>query len=390
MKTLSIRKWVILATVSMTCSLFFFSGGLLLESTIHGSWNSVCTIENSSCNGELIQVQDTFFCVDTFVCADSYESIRLFASSDGCTWSEIASPVANRELWVPSMALFKTSDDRLGIAWKETNPDKDAKPSDTFFVSTFDGTTWREPQLLFQRDEYCYLESAIMLEDGALLLLWSEKLVMTATYKGKAIKGSGCDVVYRAYVKDGEVLAERVIEPEDPYLCFTEPCALVDDGNRIWCIFEYEHRHSFYRSWSEDGRKWSPPEHFSARDPIIERFFLTPQGEIGTLDFEHDGNELFLLTSRNWEDWSREKIFTTKDAIRSVIETTGKKGMACLVSVEGDNPILIQPSQASAAEEHKKAQMVTALKYLSSICVVLAVIGGVLSVWKHRKPIDAI
>jgi hypothetical protein len=145
------------------------------------------------------------------------------------------------------------------------------------FWSRFDGSTWSEPELLIQRDESCILEDMMVLENGALLLLWEERLVHQAKDGDRTISGSGCHVIYRAYISSDEFLIERTIEPENPLFCISDGYSFVDDGHYIWCVFRYGsygELSKIYRSGSEDGRVWSPcnPPRIDTTTPPLCRF----------------------------------------------------------------------------------------------------------------------
>jgi hypothetical protein len=73
----------------------------------------------------------------------------------------------------------------------------------------------------------------MVLENGALLLLWNERLVHTVKDGDRTFEYSGCVVVYRAYISNEELLIEKVIEPEDTWSCRASGYFFVDDGQHI-------------------------------------------------------------------------------------------------------------------------------------------------------------
>lgn len=246
MKTLSIKHIIVICL--LLTALFTFLAGRKIENEA-AMWISPCKIEDNLNSDSIIQIGNIMYQVN------SGKTISVLKSYDGCTWVEIESPVSDHDIWLSSADLFRSSDNQLGIVWEETDPDRDKKPRSTFFWSIFTGSTWLEPTFLFQRDEPCNLNDTIMLEDGALLVMWNESLVFYSTLNGRTVRGSGCEVTYRAYIGNGELFTEKVIEPENPKSCYTHGYSFIDDGEYIWCVFEYSnHTDSFYRSWSEDGK----------------------------------------------------------------------------------------------------------------------------------------
>ena len=301
------------------------------------------------------------------------ETIQVLKSHDGCNWSTIEPPTD--DIWLSHISLVRTPDNKLGMVWEETDPDQDKRPCCTFFLSIFDGNTWSEPAFLFDRDEYCSsLEGALMLEDKSLLVMWMESI------------GPGCHAVYRAYVNSDELIIDYVIEPKDRYICYTTGYSFIDNGDHIWCIFEHWSPQSpaaFYRSRSQDGKTWSPPEPFNAPIPRMHHIFLTPGGDIGIFDFTMHERNLFLHQSTDWEHWSRENLYTTKEGIRGAKIAEGKNGTLWGIIHTDSDFIFIHSSQESAQEYNEKMRIAAVLDYLSLFCVVLAV---VLSLWMWKRP----
>ncbi|MBU7019305.1 MAG: hypothetical protein HXS44_17495, partial [Theionarchaea archaeon] len=149
-------------------------------------------------------------------------------------------------------------------------------------------------------------------------------LVHTAKDGDRTFEYSGCDVVYRAYISNEELLIDRVIEPENTQYCKASGYFFVDDGQHIWCVFEYGlygATPTIYRSGSINGKEWSPPEPVDLPDSVCREVLVTPQGEIGILDFDVGKKDLFLLTSSDWKKWSREKLFRAENGIRGALIT---------------------------------------------------------------------
>ncbi|MBU7025326.1 MAG: hypothetical protein HXS48_00175 [Theionarchaea archaeon] len=376
MKAFLTKKRVTILSTLLTVAVIFVATGLMLESMLEGTWVFLCEIEDLPILDEIMQVGDSMFLVD------EGESIRVLTSNDGCNWSEVEPPAPDHDIWSCSAVQFKVPGGKLGIAWEETDPDTDKKPRSTFFWSTFDGSAWSDPGFLFHRDENAGVEDAMMLENGALLLLWNEPLVHYIEKDHGTVKVTGCEVTYRAYVNSDELLIERVIEPEDPYLCHTDGFSFVDDGERIWCVFEYggAGTYSLYRSWSEDGKQWSPPEPFPVPDPISDNVFLTPQGEIAVIDFDYGGKTLFLLKSTDWENWSRESLLKTEKGVLQAEITEGKNGtMWGIIDVGGildinSESFFIQPSEESKQKYEETMHITKILDYLALLFVVLTAV----------------
>lgn len=332
--------------IIISISIFGYVGFI---SKIHttGTWNSFCSFkELSFYPNEIIQIGNTMFL------AYEGENITIFKSNDGCDWSEIISPTAHRDIWSSSIEIFKTPEGNLGIVWEETTAEK--KPRSSLFWSFFTGTEWSEPQFLFYRDESCILKDALMLNNGALLLLWEEPLVRTYTKDGRTLRGSGCDLLYRAYFNEDKLFIEKVFEPEDPILCYSNGHGFIKNGQTIWCIFEYcgYDKTFLYRSWSEDGIQWSTPEPFVIQGININKdtykIFSTSEG-IGILSYRYNGKEIFLFQTKDWEHWSKEMIFSTEKKIKGVMITQGKNYLWGFIDAS-NNILFISSSNESGNE----------------------------------------
>lgn len=385
MRTILTKRRVAIISVLVAAAIIFATTKLVLEETAPGTWEFLCEIKGLPHPDEVIQVGDTMYL------AAEDETIRVFKSYDGCNWTEIESPASDHDIWSTSIALFRIPDHRLGIVWEETDPDPDKKPRSTFFWSTYDGSIWSEPEILFHRDEYCFLEDALMLEDGALLLLWEEPLVQYLKSGDRTIEHTGCHGIYRAYFNDEELLIDRVIEPEDPRFCNSEGYYFADDGHHIWCAFRYGRYGeptTFYRSWSEDGRMWSPPEPFPFPYLGINYMLSTSQGEIELFSYYFKRGSLFLRKSTDWENWSSEKIFRTeRDVIGGFRMADVKNGTMWGLIVAEDGMLFIQPSEESAEDCQGTMLIAKILGYLTLLCFVLTVVFALSWIQKRSRKI---
>lgn len=369
MKAFFTRKRIAVTSVLSVAALIFAAGNLTMTESVPGTWDFICSIKGLPYPDEIMQVGDTLYL------AVENDTIRVFELHDDCTWAEIESPVPDHGMWSTSFALFNVQEEKLGIVW-ETDIKPGKEPRSTFYWSTYDGITWSEPELLFQRELYCTLRDALMLENGALLLLWEEPYFYTSEQEGKTIRGSGCDIVYRAYINNNEMEIEWVITPEDLRYCYSRAYFLVNDGTHIWCVFEYKDKESsFYRSWSEDGRTWSTPAPFSAPHSDINHMQITPNGEIGLYDYYFEGGNLILLISTDWETWSEEKIFRRDENVVGGFRfAEGKNRTLQGIIVARDSLLLIQSSQERAREYQETMHMADMCGYLSLLCVILTVL----------------
>jgi len=367
MKSPFTRRRIAAVAALLTAAAVFGVAGLKLEGTVPHVWGCE-SVEDVPYRDEIIQIGDTMFI------GEEYETLRIYTSYNGLTWSEIESPASDHDIWSCSIALFRTSDDRLGIAWEETSP-TDEKPRSIFYWSIFDNNTWSEPETLLSRDVYSFLNDAIMLEDGALLLLWEEPLFQYIEHEGKTVRYSGCEVVYRAYVGNDQLLIDRVIEPEDPFSCSIGGISFVDDGERIWCVFrELEDDFFFYRSWSEDGRQWSPPELMDVPGSHLNQILLTPQGEIGITKLEMDKKDYILRRSSDWENWSEETVFEAeKGSIRYAKITDGSNGTMWGFITTGNDTFFVYSSQ-DLTENQEAVRVARMLEYLALSCIALTIL----------------
>ena len=161
-------------TVLLAAAVTFIFTGMALENTVSGTWVSPCEVEYALRPFEIAQVGDTL-CLSN----ERNSTIHLFQSSDGCNWSEVELTMFGEDesLSRHSACLFSAPDDNLGMVWVEAPSRVDKESSHTILLSSFDGSQWSEPEILLQRDDPCILDDVMVLEDGALLLLWEEDLV---------------------------------------------------------------------------------------------------------------------------------------------------------------------------------------------------------------------
>jgi hypothetical protein len=356
MKALFTKRKTLMVTVLALATLISATVGLYLKSTSPVMVDS-CKIRDfptveDVLQGEPINTDDLPYPHDIIQIKETLyyvSGIFVYSSHNGCDWSEIESFAANHDIWSCSSALFKSSNDNLGIVWEETNPDREKKPCSTFFWSTFDGYTWSEPQLLFTRDECCNLIDALMLEDGVLLLMWDEPLVQYTEYEGETTGLYAGHVVFRAYIKNSEQHIEWVIDPGKPLLNTTLGYSFVRDSNGIWCVFSHtDNTDSFYKSWSETGRNWSPPEQFFVPGSDIRDVLPLSQGKAGVLVRVNDEKDLVLLTSTDWENWSEECLLKTENGIRGSLLTEGRNGTLRGFVVTGNALYFVHFSQESS------------------------------------------
>ena len=377
------KKRVIVVSILLVTAYLSAIMSVTLENTASGTWALRCEIKDLPPPhlDELIQIGDTAYVTK------EEETLRIFRSYDGCDWSEIESPAPIQYSYSWSVEIFKASDNRLGIAWEEYDSKSDEESGSTFYWSTFNGTTWSDPEILFSRDVYCFLIDAFMLEDGELLLMWQEPLFRYIKKGDKTVRASGCDVVYRAYVNNDEVLIERVIEPEDPKLCSIFGVSFADDGERIWCVFEqWKDGCLFYRSWSEDGRDWSLPERFPVPGLSVRYVLVTPKGEIMLLDYYFEGEDLYFLMSTDWENWSEERIFRREKGIKGgfrMLEGDSKTMWGLLGTPNGH--LLIQPSQESGQKYQEFVRIDKILKYLALLCIAAVILYVFSWIWRMRQ-----
>jgi hypothetical protein len=370
MKDLLTRRAIIVVCVLFFAFFMLFNEGHQLE-TASDTWSFLCRIEDMPVPDDIIQMKDTM----VLVCTDS--TIHLYESCDGCTWSEIESPV-DHDMWLSSVALFKTPDHQLGIVWQETDSDKKEERT-TFFWSIFDDNIWSEPKILFNRDEYCIIGDALMREDGSLLLLWNESLPLYIKDGERTIRASGCRITYRAYIHNDNITIEQVIEPENTALCYTNGFSFIENGGYIWCVFEHGSgtgTYSFYRSWSKDGKTWSPPEVFEVPDSRASQIFSTPQGEIGVSYYKAYEKSLFLYRSTDWEHWSQEKLITAKAGIVKATLTEGTNGMWGIIHAGSDLFFICSQEKVihESQEKHLDVSGVASFTYIIPLVFIVVLI----------------
>ena len=394
MEALITKKKVSAVTVLLVAAVTFVFTGMALENTVSGTWISPCEVEYALDPFEIIQVGDTLYLSSEriYVSSEREPTSHLFKSSDGCNWSEVELTIFGEDesVWRHSACLFAAPGDNLGMVWLETPSRVEKGSMSTILLSSFDGSTWSEPEILFQRGEIYILDDVMVLEDGALLLLWNERLVHDVKDGDRTFEYSGCDVVCRAYISSDELLIERVIEPEDTWSCKTDGYSFVDDGQHIWCVFLYgldRKTATIYRSGSTDGKQWSPPEPVQISEVNSRRVFMTPQGEIGVLDFDVGKRDLFLLTSPNWKKWSGEKLLRAENGIRGAMITEGPDMMWGFIFTEGveDELFFIHSEQGSKSDYEEKMTIVKILVGLSVACFAFLVLLLIYWIWKLRK-----
>ncbi len=384
MKPLLDKNRFIAISAALMAALIFAIIGWEIEYTQPGTWFFACETERIAYPDDIIQLGDTMFLASGNVKVGS-SAIRVFKSIDGCNWSEIESPASDYDKKSYPITFFEVPDGKLGMAWGETDPDSDKKPRSTFFWSTFDSCTWSEPELLFSRDEPCTLKDAFMLEDGSLLLLWDEPLVENTEFEGRIARGSGCRVTYRAYIGEDELIVEKVIEPENPSYCYIDGYSFIDDGEFMWCVFYYgSYKQLFYKSWSEDGRQWSEPEPFAISGPPPRKVLRTPQGEFGIFCYDIFEKDFILFKSRDWENWSKQRIFKTEEDLLVATVTEGNGEMWGIFDT-GDEMFFIQPSQELEQNYQEKIAVACTLRYISLLCIVLIAIYILSLMWRRSQ-----
>ena len=378
MRTLSTKQIVVVFLLLIASSILLAVGKI--ENTAANMWVSPCRIENNLISDSIIHMEDGMYLAETG------KAISILRSYDGCIWVEIESPVFDRDIGLYSAVLFRSPHNQLGIVWEKTGADPHEKPRSAFFWSIFDGATWSEPAFLFQRDEPCMLNDAIMLEDSALLLLWNEPLVHYSNSGDRIVRGSGCEVTYRAYIGKDELVTEQVIEPENPFSCYTVGYSFIDDGDSIWCVFAYHNNtDSLYRSRSEDGKRWTLPEPFHTPVSTCRDVFLTSKGEIGILEFNLGEKDLFLAKSIDWENWSKYKLFKSEKRIKRVIITEDSSGMMWgLLDTEG-GLFFIHSPKGFAGEYNGVKPFVKLLYFLSIFCIIIASLFLSIHYWKKTR-----
>ncbi|MBU7018734.1 MAG: hypothetical protein HXS44_14585 [Theionarchaea archaeon] len=229
------------------------------------------------------------------------------------------------------------------------------------------------------------LIDAFMLEDGSLLLLWDEPLVENTEFEGRTTRGSGCRVTYRAYIGEDELIVEKVIEPENPSYCYIDGYSFIDDGEFMWCVFYYgSYKQLFYKSWSEDGRQWSEPEPFAISGPPPRKVLRTPQGEFGIFCYDIFEKDFILFKSRDWENWSKQRIFKTEEDLLVATVTEGNGEMWGIFDT-GDEMFFIQPSQELEQNYQEKIAVACTLRYISLLCIVLIAIYILSLMWRRSQ-----
>ena len=279
------------------------------------SMNSPCKADGKGLPSDIIQIGENMYLIYYS------EGILLSQSKDGCNWVEISIPTKTKDKFLYSARLVKTTNNQLGLVWSEK---RIGRPDiSSFYVSIYEDDEWSSPHLLFQREEIAHIRDAVMLDNGALLILWDEPHYVPQPSLGEDAKVLGCYLTHRAFVLHDELYIERVFEPESLTFCLMEGFGIIIENGNIWCVFHYEgEKPRFYRSKSEDGKVWGTPEPFTeAMDG--DQILITPQGEIGILVHDFYKGTAYLYISSNWESWKKEVIFKTNDQMTGIILTTG-------------------------------------------------------------------
>jgi hypothetical protein len=308
----------ILICFALASSVVFLSLGLRgsfklsSESLVHSDYVQFCKTNPRFSPWYIVQAGDTKYAADR---EDS--QVRIWRSKDGCTWTEIE-PLNFQDFQALSLQFCETEQGQLGVVWQETHHGEQEESRTTFFYSIFADETWSESRVLFEREDNCAIEDIMVLEDGSLLILWDEALFIKHQVGERTVRGSGCNVVYRAYVNKSDVTIERVMEPENEEYCIMSAVSLAKNGEGIWCVFRYGdwNSDSLYRSWSTDGKTWSTPEKFEIPAVTVEEVFSLPDGTICAVGkkeedlWTHPVTHYFLCYSQDWERWNKQELFS--------------------------------------------------------------------------------
>jgi hypothetical protein len=311
------KMMIVLICFALASSVVFLSLGfkgsfkMSSESLVHSDYFQFCKTNTRFSSWYIVQAGDTKYAADI---EDSH--VRIWRSKDGCTWTEIE-PLNFQDFYSLSLQLCETEHDQLGVVWQETYDREQEESRTTFFYSIFADETWSEPRVLFEREDNCAIEDVMVLEDGSLLILWDEALFIKYQVEDRTVRGSGCNVVYRAYVNKRDVTIERVMEPENEKYCIMSAVSLAENGEGIWCVFRYGdwNSDSLYRSRSTDGKTWSTPEEFEIPGVDVEEVFSLPDGTICAVGkkeedlWKHPVTHYFLCYSQDWEQWNKQELF---------------------------------------------------------------------------------
>ena len=344
MKQLSTKKMAISVSIMLAVSISLFIQ--VYRETAHregeyAEYMQSCRTNLDFIPGDIIQIGN-----EKYAAQYTTEHVWIWKSQNGCTWTEIE-PYIFKDPWLLNLKLCKTLDNQVGIVWQETSSKETDKSRTTFFYSIHDGTTWLEPNVLFHRDQPCTIKDVMVL-DGGLLVLWEERLYLFYESEDRTVRGSGCDVVYRAYISEQETIIERVIEPENEKFCKMEAFAFLTHEERIWCIFSSGDWNdvSLYRSWSIDGKTWGPPELCDIPDVEVKDIFSYPDGSISIVGRKIDESwttpltHFFVCYSKDWEQWSVKKLLTLQ-GYRDITLAEAESGIWGFPS-ESDGISLIQ------------------------------------------------
>lgn len=370
------RTRIIIVFFLAVAAISFFIIGSLFENTLPGTWSSPCDFKGFEIPRSPIQIGDTMFFAETL-----HQTIQIYKSLDGCNWSEVDIPIFDdNQMWRSDVDLFEISENCLGMCWVDIEPNN-IKPRSTFYKSTFDGSTWSEPTLLFQRDETCYSLIDVIIWDDGLLILWEEPLFRQGTFEERPISVSGCHVLYRAYLKNDKVFIEPMVEPENPCFCDMKGYSFINDGERIWGIFRCYNRKSagYFRVLSKDGKTWNSPE--PIQFPEINQIVVTPEGVLGGLSYDAHKRNIFLYTSKDWKHWTKQKLYRTEESTRYAIIVAGEYGMWGIIKIE-NKFLYVHPSQDLKEEYYENIFFIRILYYLSLGVGFLGILFGLLWIGK--------
>lgn len=345
-------------------AILFYWTGIVLEKTLPCTWSPPIEIELAVNPHDVIQIGDTMYL------AGAADSLGAQKSHDGITWSSFDIPFAPEDEKMGSVKLFKDVDNNLGMAWIEG----ESSSGFSFFQSTYDGTEWSDPQVLFLRDKRPNLKTVMSLEDGTLLVVWNETLSRSKRDGEEYIRARL--ISYRAYVKD-EVQIEPIMVLEDPSQCSASGYVF-DDGEYIWSISKYRcgnEEDSLYRAQSADGKTWGSYQPFKGeREPE----FVYRTGEVGISEVDYPGY-MFLYRSEDWENWSQEKALAV-GSFASVLVTEGCDWeLWGIVHVFFEDRYFFSHSvEESSAEYMQKMQLIEIVFSWPSFCIYLVGLSAAL------------
>ena len=315
---------------------------------------------------------DLLYCGNMLVLAYWSPSISVLVSEDGKTWSTIESAPAEvyDEPFSRDITLIKDGE-TLGVVWADSVGESRIS---TFFMSMYNGKTWSEPCLLFQRENFLHFKNALLLENGLLLLMWEEPAL-------KYSQGTTSDwdhsTVYRAAVYGYDVHIEPVMQSDSPSCCVSRPSFI---ENNIICVFHYSNgEKNFFKTESTDGITWSLPEPFNLSEDYV-REFINLGGEIAAVKVQPD--KILLNRSTDWKEWESEVLVTGDGYIEHVSLAQDSTGVLWVAYQEGATSFISHRSEDLLEEQQKTRKYVIAL--LVTACCASFAIPGLLffSMWK--------